>query len=104
MHSACLGGCWMTVVNGFGGMRDYPDGLVFNPVLPDAWDSYSFSIVYKGVRISVEVSSTEIKYTLLKGEKISFTSRGETVSLSKENREFPQSSQSHNRESSLIYH
>jgi len=83
VHSACLGGCWMTVVNGFAGMRDYSDGLIFNPVLPDSWKSYSFSIVYKGSKILVEVTSSETKFTLLSGEPITFYSKGKKVELKK---------------------
>ncbi len=90
VHSACLGGCWMTVVNGFAGMRDYPDGLIFNPVLPDTWKSYSFSIVYKGNRILVEVTDSEIKYSLLEGNKLTFNSHRKKVLLSKGNNEFVQ--------------
>ncbi|RLD10006.1 MAG: beta-phosphoglucomutase [Chlamydiae bacterium] len=70
IHSACLGGCWMTVVNGFAGMRDYENKLIFNAVLPDAWTSYSFKIAYKGRRFNVKVESSGIEYKLLEGKPL----------------------------------
>jgi alpha,alpha-trehalose phosphorylase len=81
VHSACLGGCWMTIVNGFAGMRDYPDKLIFNPVLPDVWRSYSFKIVYKENKISVKVDESGVEYKLLEGKPLSIESKGEKITI-----------------------
>ncbi len=82
LHLACAGGNWMAVVNGFAGMRDWPDGLHFDPCLPEAWDSYSFDIVYRGSRIGVKVAPEQVEYRLLSGPAVEFTSSGEEVTLS----------------------
>ena len=79
VHSACLGGCWMTVVNGFAGMRDLPDGLQFNPVLPEAWTRYSFPIVYKGARFRVTVTQDGAAFELLDGEPLQINVNGEEI-------------------------
>ena len=81
VHSACLGGCRMTIVNGFAGMRDYPDSdyLIFNPVLPKAWESYSFKIAYKGSRIKVKVAVDGVEYKLLSGAPVKIESNGEKI-------------------------
>jgi len=79
VHSACLGGCWMTIVNGFAGMRDYPGELIFNPVLPKAWESYSFKISYKGRKLSVKVGGSGVEYKLLEGEPLVIESNGERL-------------------------
>jgi len=79
VHSACLGGCWMTVVNGFAGMRDYPEKLIFNPVLPAAWTSYSFKMAYKNQKINIKVDSSGVEYKLLKGEPLTIESNGEEM-------------------------
>ena len=34
VHLAAMGGTWLAVVAGFGGMRDHDDGLAFSPRLP----------------------------------------------------------------------
>lgn len=79
VHSACLGGCWMTVVNGFAGMRDEPDGLQFNPVLPAAWRRYRFPLAYKGSRIRVTVDQGGARYELLGGKPLAIKSNGRTI-------------------------
>ena len=81
VHSACLGGCWMTIVNGFAGMRDYSDKLLFNPVLPDAWTSYSFKIVYKESKISVKVDESGVEYKLLDGKPLTIESKDEKIKI-----------------------
>lgn len=82
IHAACLGGTWMAVVNGFGGLRDYPDGLRLAPVLPASWKSYRFTVLYRGSRIRVTVKSTEATYELLEGPGAKFESSSGTVELS----------------------
>ncbi len=79
VHSACLGGCWMTVVNGFAGMRDYPQGLEFSPKLPDAWTRYSFPMVYKGSRFRVTVSGDGAAFELMDGEPLNIKVDGENI-------------------------
>jgi alpha,alpha-trehalose phosphorylase len=74
----------MAVVNGFGGMRDYPDGLRFAPVLPGAWGSYRFNVLYRGSRIEIAVSRDGVDYKLLDGPAVRFTSHGEKVVLTPE--------------------
>ena len=79
VHSACLGGCWMTVVNGFAGLRDYPQGLELNPVLPKAWSRYSFPLAYKGSRIRVTVDKNGAAYQLLSGAPVTLRANGKEV-------------------------
>lgn len=81
IHFACLGAGWMGIVNGFAGMREYKDELLFNPILPDAWKSYSFKINYKGRIIDILVQKDKTVYTLEAGEPIEFKSGNEVVLL-----------------------
>lgn len=82
LHSACLGGTWMAVVQGFAGMRDEPAGLRFNPVLPRAWKGYRFRFRYKGRLLRVEVGLERTKFTLAEGEPFRFTCGQNQVTLS----------------------
>lgn len=79
VHSACLGGCWMTVVNGFAGMRDRADGIEFSPSLPAAWARYSFPLVYKGSRFRVTVTAKGAEFDLVSGPPLKFRVSGEDV-------------------------
>ncbi|MFW6119069.1 MAG: beta-phosphoglucomutase [Planctomycetota bacterium] len=81
LHLACLGGTWMAVVNGFAGMRDYPAGLQFDPMLPGEWDGYRFKLLHRGRRIEVDVHEHEATYRLLEGEPLEFRSGTHTVTL-----------------------
>lgn len=85
VHSACLGGTWMAVVNGFAGMRDYEGGLQFNPRLPAAWESFRFKVRYRGRLIGVDVGRDGATYRLLEGEDVEFAVGGQTIRLSPQN-------------------
>ena len=88
LHMACLGGVWMTVVNGFLGMRHYIDGLHFNPQIPSAWNSYCLKLIYRGARMEVKVNHEEATFTLLSGESLSFKIKETDVTLSADNKSF----------------
>lgn len=81
IHSACLGATWMAVVNGMAGMRDYPDGLHFNPRLPAAWKSYAFKIVYRGRQIAVSVDADGATFQMTAGTDCPITVFGRTHRL-----------------------
>lgn len=81
VHSACLGGTWMAVVNGFAGMRDYESGLQFRPVLPDAWDGYRFRLRYEGRLLEVDVRREKVTYQLLDGPSVEFVANDRMVRL-----------------------
>lgn len=60
-HITSMAGTWLAFVKGFGGMRVKDDLISFEPVLPKAWKSYSFSVIFKGARITVNVSDQEVQ-------------------------------------------
>lgn len=62
-HITSMAGTWMSVVQGFGGMRIWEDGILnFNPQIPKEWKSYSFTINFRGNIIKVYKSQTECKF------------------------------------------
>ena len=82
LHVASLAGTWIAFVIGFGGMRDHGDILAFAPRLPDGLTRLEFSILYRGHRLSVEVTTGATKYALSKGEgPIRILHHGETLTL-----------------------
>lgn len=83
LHMACLGGVWMSVINGFMGMRLYNDGLHFAPKLPEAWESCTFNINYNNAVMRIRAEKDNTRFTLIDGENIHFTVYGEDVELSK---------------------
>lgn len=62
-HITSMAGTWMSIVQGFGGMRVWEDGnLAFNPQIPKEWKSYSFTINFRGKILKVYKSQTECKF------------------------------------------
>ena len=53
LHITSMAGTWLSIVQGFGGMRNFNGKLSFNPSIPKNWKSYSFKIKYRGHTIKV---------------------------------------------------
>lgn len=70
-HTTSMAGTWMSIVQGFGGMRVWENGkLTFNPQIPAEWKSYSFTINFRGKTIKVYKSQTECKFFNESGSEI----------------------------------
>jgi maltose phosphorylase len=61
LHITSMAGTWMSVIEGFAGKRVRNDQLVFNPLIPDKWKSYSFKINFRGSLISVLITTDDIQ-------------------------------------------
>lgn len=55
LHITSMAGTWMTIVEGFAGMRIRDGKVHFQPILPTQWDSYSFRITFRGADLQVKV-------------------------------------------------
>lgn len=86
LHMACLGGVWMSVVNGFMGMRLYDDGLHFAPKLPAAWTGCELDICCEDARIHICAEREYTEFTLIDGASAEFTVYGRRVCLSEKNK------------------
>ncbi|WP_254876692.1 glycoside hydrolase family 65 protein [Verrucosispora sp. NA02020] len=64
LHLASLGGSWLALVQGFGGMRDDRELLSFDPRLPDRIDRLAFSLCWHGHRLLVTLTADEARYEL----------------------------------------
>jgi len=81
IHIANMAGSWLSLVNGFAGMRIRGDTLSFDPYQPDSLRQYCFNLSYQGCRLKVSVADQKVCYTLLKGAQIRFTHCGEQITL-----------------------
>ncbi|MFC4634062.1 glycoside hydrolase family 65 protein [Dokdonia ponticola] len=81
LHITSMAGTWMSVVEGFGGMRMRDGKLSFEPQIPDAWQSYSFNINYRGQIITVEVTQEGTHFSIDQGNDLTILVSGETVVL-----------------------
>jgi alpha,alpha-trehalose phosphorylase len=81
LHIASLAGAWIAAVAGFGGMRDYGDGLSFKPRLPGGLTRLAFGLSYRGRRLRVEVRPRQATYSLRSGEPLAVVHHGEQVTV-----------------------
>ena len=79
IHTANMGGTYMAIVYGFGGVRLKEDGLHINPVLPKEWQEFSFRLRIWNSKIQVRVNGEGCELTLLEGEPIAVWLKGEKV-------------------------
>ncbi|TDC25937.1 glycoside hydrolase family 65 protein [Kribbella albertanoniae] len=73
LHMASLAGAWTALVAGFGGLRDRDGFLAFDPALPQGLTKLCFSIRWRGVRLTVDINSGSVTYTVRDGEDASIT-------------------------------
>ncbi len=83
-HIASIGGSWMSLIYGFGGLRDYLGNISFEPKLPPSWRRLAFKLRIRGAQLQVEMTPDETTYTLVDGEGIEFRHCGEEIRLTSE--------------------
>lgn len=81
LHITSMAGTWLAIVEGFGGMRIRNERVFLNPVIPAAWESYSFIIRYRNNPLRVEVNGATVNVVNLSGAEIPLTVCGEQVTL-----------------------
>ena len=62
LHITSMAGTWMSIVEGFGGMRIKNGQLNFFPKIPKQWKSYSFKINFRGKILKVSVEHTKFSF------------------------------------------
>jgi alpha,alpha-trehalose phosphorylase len=67
VHVASLAGSWIALVAGLGGMRDFNGQLSFAPRLPTRIDRLEFSLLWRGLRLRVDVNREVVTYSLRNG-------------------------------------
>ncbi|MGL5915334.1 MAG: glycosyl hydrolase family 65 protein, partial [Culicoidibacterales bacterium] len=81
LHITSMTGSWLAIVQGFAGMRTTNQTLSFAPFVPKKWSGYSFKINYRQALIKVEVSKTEVTFTLKIGSQLAIEVFGQTYQL-----------------------
>lgn len=69
IHAASFGGVWECVVYGFGGVRMLGGRLRIVPALPKQWTKLSYTIIWKGQKLAVEVTKEDVAVQNLTGTK-----------------------------------
>lgn len=80
-HITSMAGTWMSIVEGFGGMRVKDDQLSFNPTIPEDWKTYSFKVNFRDQILKVKVSADKTVFYLEGDNAIEINVNGKAVEL-----------------------
>ena len=69
-HITSMAGTWMSVVEGFGGMRVRDNKLSFQPFLPAKWQSFSFHVGFRGTLLNIKMSKDGVQIRNLSGNEV----------------------------------
>ncbi len=61
LHVTSMGGTWMSLVYGFGGMRIKQNRLSFAPFVPSKWKSFSFKVRFRDWLLKVYVDKHTVR-------------------------------------------
>ncbi len=78
-HITSMAGTWMSIVEGFGGMRVKDNTLHFEPRIPKEWDGYSFKINFRNQIVQVSVSHAGTNFLLEGDHEITVVVNGKNV-------------------------
>jgi alpha,alpha-trehalose phosphorylase len=85
-HIASMGGTWMMLTYGFGGMRDDDGTLSFWPRrAPEENAILRFPLTYHGQMLEIEIGLDTVEYMLREGERLVIRHEKEEVELTREN-------------------
>ncbi|MFT6065482.1 MAG: maltose phosphorylase [Paraglaciecola sp.] len=64
LHITSMAGTWMSIVEGFGGMRVLNNTLSFSPKIPKGWKSYSFKVNFRNQVLTIHVTQNETNFEI----------------------------------------
>ncbi|WP_435355087.1 family 65 glycosyl hydrolase domain-containing protein [Emticicia sp. SJ17W-69] len=79
LHITSMAGTWLSVVQGFGGMRVKQDKLSFEPFLPEQWQGFSFRVGFRKNALQVSIKPNVIEIENLSKQSISVLVYGNEV-------------------------
>jgi trehalose/maltose hydrolase-like predicted phosphorylase len=63
LHLATMGGVWQALAHGFMGLRAKGGTLAIDPVLPEAWESVSVRVRFRGARVGLRATRDSVEIT-----------------------------------------
>ena len=80
-HIASMGGSWMVMTYGFGGLRDYDGDISFNPKLPQELNSLQFTVTIKSQLLEVKIERSATTYLIKEGGDLAIRHREKDIVL-----------------------
>lgn len=85
LHITSMAGTWMSIVEGFGGMRIKRDTLSFEPKIPKQWEGYSFKVNFRNQILKVNVSHESTKFELNGSDELEILVNDKPVTIKPNN-------------------
>ena len=85
LHITSMAGTWMSIVEGFGGMRIKNNTLSFEPKIPKQWEAYSFKVNFRNNLIKVNVCKGNTYFELLGDQDLTIRVNGKPLTISSNN-------------------
>ncbi|GAB4162422.1 MAG: glycoside hydrolase family 65 protein [Winogradskyella sp.] len=85
LHITSMAGTWMSIVEGFGGMRVKEGKLSFEPKIPEQWNAYSFKVNFRHQILKVNVCKGHTHFELEGDQDIHIVVNGENITISPNN-------------------
>lgn len=84
IHTANMGGTWMSIVYGFAGLRIKDDYISLNPRIPANWGRLKFNFVYKGASVHVDIRKDKTEVSIQTNSPISLKINDKLYSFTKD--------------------
>ncbi len=81
-HITSMAGTWMSIVEGFGGMRVKDNTLHFAPKIPKEWEGYSFKINFRNQILKVATNHNQTTFSVDGTKELKIMVNGEAVVVS----------------------
>ncbi|PQJ31804.1 family 65 glycosyl hydrolase [Nonlabens arenilitoris] len=80
-HITSMAGTWMSIVEGFGGLKIVDDKPSFETKLPEQWDGFSFKINFRNQILHVQVSKSGTEVITYGTEPVDVIINGKEITL-----------------------
>ncbi|WP_298530797.1 glycoside hydrolase family 65 protein [uncultured Algibacter sp.] len=67
LHITSMAGTWMSIVEGFGGMRVTDNKLSFTPKIPKQWNGFSFKVNFRNHILKISITQEEVIFEMISG-------------------------------------
>lgn len=88
LHITSMAGTWLSIVEGFAGLKVKQQNLHINPLIPEVWEMYSFMIRFRNKLLKISITRVKVEVENLSDERIIINVGGEEKSISAGNNEF----------------
>ena len=82
LHITSMAGTWMSIVEGFGGMRVVNNMLSFEPKIPKQWNAFSFKVNFRNQIIKVNACKGHTHFELEGDSSLNILVNGNQVTIS----------------------